>query len=267
MNVATVLHIHNNELLVRDTLDSIMKYVGSNVLVIYDGAVSYWGENLNLPVPKCSGLYHNYNRNPYRNIALGLSKISQLFPESDWYCYCEYDVLFGNDLFKKELEIRSKQNYWCLGNDYRIYNGLKFPFLEKILNKQLYRTDYLLGCCVFYHNKFIKKLLDIEFFNKLLSFSNGFSKGFFPEFTEYDLSEHIYPTMAHHLGGKIGTFAKYENNMWKGRYKQYPLRFKPDLNELWEEASIMHPLKEYDSEIRNFFRNKRNKDGRQNDSE
>ena len=73
--------------------------------------------------------------------------------------------------------------------------------------------------------------------------------------------------MAHHLGGKIGTFAKYENNMWKGRYKQYPLRFKPDLNELWEEASIMHPLKEYDSEIRNFFRNKRNKDGRQNDSE
>ena len=52
MDIATVLHIHNDELLVRDTLDSILKYVGSNVLVIYDGAVSSWGANLDLPVHK-----------------------------------------------------------------------------------------------------------------------------------------------------------------------------------------------------------------------
>ena len=49
MEIATVLHIHNNELLVRDTLDSVLKYVGSNVLVIYDGAVGSWGANLDLP--------------------------------------------------------------------------------------------------------------------------------------------------------------------------------------------------------------------------
>jgi len=257
MDIATVLHIHNDELLVRDTLDSILKYVGSNVLVIYDGAVSSWGANLDLPVHKCCGLYHNYNRNPYRNIALGFSKILNLFPKSDWYCYCEYDVLFGNSNFKEELEKRAKQDYWCFGNDHRIHHDIKFPFLEKILGKELDRSDYLLGCCVFYHNKFMKKLLELDFFNRLLSFSNGCSRGFFPEFKEYDLSEHIYPTMAHHLGGKIGSFAKYDTE-WRGRYKQYPLRFQPDLDELFEEASIMHPLKNYDSEIRNFFRKKRN---------
>jgi hypothetical protein len=255
MDIATVLHIHDNELLVKDTLDSILKYVGPNVLVIYDGAVSLWGRNLNLPTHKCCGLYHNYNRNPYKNIALGLSKIAELFPNSDWYCYCEYDVLFGNSFFKEELKIREEQNYWCLGNDYRI-NNFKFPFLEKIVGKEFDRSDYLLGCCVFHHKKFIHKLLELDFFNKLLAFSNGFSKGFFPGFTEYDLSEHIYPTMARQLGGKVGTFAKWEDG-WKGRYKQYPLRFKPDLDELFEEASIMHPLKEYDSDIRKYFRNKR----------
>lgn len=256
MNIATLVNVHSDDLLIKDTLESVIKYVGPNVLVIYDGAVSSWGNSLDIPVHKMCGLYHNYNRNPYKNIALGLKKLSELFPESDWYCYCEYDVLFGNDYFKKELELRQKQNYWCFGNDHRVLD-IKFPIIEKWLNKEFDQSDYLLGCCIFHNRKFIKKLIDFNFFDKLLSFSNGFSQGFFPDFKEYDLSEHIYPTMARQLGGKVGSFAKWENNEWHGRYRNYPMRFKPDLDELFEEATIMHPLKDYDSEIRSYFRKKR----------
>ena len=256
MNIATVMNVHSDELLVRDTLDSILKYVGPNVLVIYDGSVSSWGNQLDLNVHKVAGLYHNYNRNPYKNIALGLWKLAELFPNSDWYCYCEYDVLFGSSEFKEDLQKRYKEDYWCLGNDHRI-NSLKFPILEKWTNKEFTRSDYMLGCCLFYNSKFIEKLLSLNFFEKLLNFSNGFSGGFFPGFKEYDLSEHIYPTLARQLGGKVGSFAKWTDKGWEGRYRKYPLRFRPDLDELFEEASIMHPLKEYNGEIRNYFREKR----------
>jgi hypothetical protein len=258
MQIATLIHIHNDEDLVKDTIASVMKYVGPNILVIYDGAVQQWGDLLKLSVNKVPGLYHNYNRNPYKNIAFGMNKLINLFPNQQWYCYCEYDVLFTSDKFKEDLKRKYEQNYWCVGNDHRKYN-IKLPLFEKWLDKSFQDTDYLLGCCMFYSDKFIEKLMKINFYNKLLDFSCGFTKGFFPGFYEYDLSEHLYPTLAKQLGGNVGSFAAWNEitEAWSGRYKNYPMRFRPEIEELFPEAYIMHPVKAYDGEIRKYFREKR----------
>lgn len=264
MIISTVLNAHDNTELVLDTLDSIKTFLGDNVLVIVDGAAwDTWGNQVKLPAYKIRGFNHDFNRAPYRNLTYGLKTIYDMWPDSDWFCYTEYDVLFTSSRIKEDLRIANEQNIWCLGNDLRIAD-MKFPYLENILNIKLNQSYYLLGCCVFHNQKFIKKLTEEKFFDKFLSATNEFTQGYFPDYEEqggYDFGEHLYPTLANYYGGSVGQFAVWNQflEQWNGtQFKKYPMRWKPEIT--WEdnfsEAVIMHPLKEQ-TDLRMFHANKR----------
>lgn len=259
MRICTVVNAHGNTDVLLDTIDSITTYVGRDALVLCDGSTwESWGRDVALPVPKVQGFRHGWPRAPYRNVALGLMTLHQQHPDSDWYCYTEYDVLFASSSFKKDLK------GWCVGSNYREI-PTELTLVEKIARMPLADGRYLLGCCVFYNGEFIRKLVSMDFFERFLYYTNEFTKDFFPGFDEYDLSEFLYPTLAHTLGGEITGLSAWTDypGLWRGNFKKYPLRFRPDLDpsEVFPEASILHPVKDYDNPIRQELRGRRKRHG------
>lgn len=265
MKIAVILNAHGNTELVADTVDSIRMWVTDRILLLVDGASwNTWGRDAQLPVHKVQGLWHNCPRSPYRNITLALYNALMAWDDIDWFCYTEYDVLFGSEAFKDHLAEASKSKIYCLGNDYRTDN-MKFPFLEHIVKSELHLSHYLLGCCVFHKAEYLHKLNDIGFFQDLLHRTNGFSDGYFPQYEEqggYDFGEHLYPTLAVHLGGEIRQFAKWSRELeqWSGDYEKFPMRWQPEIDPQTENfwgASIIHPLKTLDHPIRVGHRSRR----------
>lgn len=257
MKIATVLNIHSNPPVVLDTLDSIMRYMTKDVLVVIDGASKDF-QGVKLPAKSVAGFHHGCGKSPYRNVALGLKIIGEMCREVDWYCYIEYDCLVTSDRFKKNLELADQMGIWMLGNDGHV-DDIPLPLIAPLVGG-FKSTYYLLGCCQFFNKKFMDKLLEINFFDRFLNLTNAFSEGFVPYYTGYDISEHLYPTLARHFGGHIGVFATYERDRWHGSYEVFPIRWRPDLDpetENFPNASIMHPLKSYDHPIRVFHRERR----------
>jgi len=256
MKIAITLNACGNTELVIDTVDAAIKYASKDILMIYDAASVEWGSEVQLPIPKVAGFYHNYFRSPYRNMTLGLLKTINLYPDVDWYCYMEPDVLFASSGFKEDLE-KLDSDVWCIGNDRRI-GKIKFHLLEAIFNLQMEKNVSLLGCCVFFRAEFIHRLLEMDFFEKLLKFTNDFQSGFFPDCNMrkvYCFGEHLYPTLACKLGGKVEQFAWWSDRfrLWRGNFRSYPMRGGPQLDpqkEDYKEAVIMHPLKAHDHPIR-----------------
>lgn len=261
--IAVVLNVHGDEELVLDTLDSIRTFVTDDILVVVDGAKWDWGKNVDFGCPKIQGFYHNYHRNPYKNIALGLKHLYEMY-DADWYCYVEYDVLFTSSDFKKDLELASQRNVWMMGNDLKT-KYLKFPLIEKLFDLDIKSSRCFLGCCVFYSKEFMDKLKEIDFFNVLLKYTNGFSSGYFPGFESqriyvHDLSEDLYPTLANYFGGRLEQFARWEilPQKWSGNHRRYPMRWRPDIENahLMKSPSIIHPLKGMDGS-RKIFKERR----------
>jgi len=263
MRIAVTLMAHGDTECVRDTVESIRRFATDKILLLVDGAAwEGWGKDVDLPVYKMSGFYHNFPKSPYRNITLGLMNTVKVFPDVDWYCYTEYDTLFASSAFKEDLERADKDGVWCMGNDARTGN-IQLPIIENMLKTKINGSKYLLGCCIFHHRDYLHKLQELDFFNRFLYLTNDFTRGYFPGYEEqggYDLAEHLYPTLANHFGGKVRGQAYFED-AWHGNYKRYPLRWKPDIDpttENFPEASIIHPLKQYDHPIRQEQRKKRN---------
>jgi len=258
MKLATIINVHGNTELVQDTLDAVRTWVTEDVLLVVDGAKwDEWGAGLEVPAYKLRGFFHGVPKSPYRNVTLALMTAHQQWPKADWYCYSEYDVLFTSSAFKEDLASAADRGVWCIGNDLRTQN-FKFPFLEKMLKTQFDESKYLLGCCVFHHGDFIRKLHSEGFFNKFLNWTNIFSQGHFPDYEEqggYDVAEHLYPTLANHYGGKVEQFATWHHShgMWQGNFRKYPMRWQPEIDpqqEDFPEASIVHPIKDLDHPIR-----------------
>lgn len=250
--IATLLNAHSNPDVVLDTLDSIIKHVSKQAIVLIDGCSWDRFKEVEMPVAKMEGFKHGVAKAPYRNVALGLMTLVEAFPDSDWYCYCEEDVLFGSNRFMHNLVFAEQQDVWMLGNDGHVDNAA-MPLIQMMLDEEFTSSYYFLGCCQFFHSKFMKKLLEINFFEKFLNLTNGFSEGYFPLFSGYDISESMYPTMCRHFGGNVGVLASYQDGNWHGAYEYFPCRWKPDLDPETEDfpaASIMHPVKKYDHPIR-----------------
>lgn len=261
MKIITVLNTHGNTECVLDTIDSILSFVGNDILVVIDGAVwRDWGESVVLPAVKMEGFKHGCARSPYRNVALGLKTALDIWADFDWLCFCEYDVLFASTRFKHNLQKAEERKVWMLGNDGHIdQNGL--PFIEEMLGGKIKDYYYLLGCCQFYHRDFMEQLQRINFFDRFLHLTNNFESGYMPSYGGYDVSETLYPTLCRYFGGNIGVFASYdEMGHWHGAYQYFPMRWIPSLDpetENFPEASLLHPLKEYDHPIRQYHREKR----------
>jgi hypothetical protein len=263
MNIALTLSAHDYTEAVLDSIDAIKKHVTNDILLVVDGAAwENWGKTNDFGVKKIEGFYHKYPKAPYRNVSYGLFQTKKAFPNADWYCQCEYDVLFTSSEFKKDLEIAEKSNVTCIGNDLRKYN-FKLPYFERIVGQEIKDYFYLLGCCVFYHKNFMNKMIENEFFERFLQATNTFEKGYFPDYEEqggYDFGETMLPTMANYYGGKVGQFAVWNQffNQWNGHFKKYPMRWQPEiqLDDIFHETSILHPVKEK-SELRAFYSAKR----------
>lgn len=260
MKIATVINAHKDPDLVRDTIDSVATYSGKNIIVVIDSASWSLFKNEDIPAGKIEGFYHKTHKAPYRNVALGIKTLVEQHPDCSWYCYCEPDVLFVSDIFKQSLKVAEDKKVWMLGNDGHIARE-NLNLIQSMLKTKINSSYYLLGCCLFFHKDFIIKLKEINFFERFLNLTNSFSEGFFPFYSGYDISEHLYPTLCRHFGGNIGVFAHYdENKNWHGSYKNFPIRWKPELDpetENYSEACIMHPIKSFDHPIRVLHREKR----------
>jgi len=262
MKILTVLNVHSQVDTALDTLDSIFQYVGKDVLILVDGCAWDAWDKLSVPAHKLKGLKHGVPKSPYRNVALGLHSACDMIEDYDWICYAEYDVLFTSPRFRHSLTLAEDMNIWMLGSDGHV-DDKQMKLVESLVGSKLNSCYYLIGCCQFFHKKFINKLKEINFFERFLGLTNEFPAGYFPNYDGYDISEHLYPTLARHFGGNIGVFATWdmEQNRWHGSHEYYPIRWKPDLDpetENFPKASIMHPLKSYDHPIREFHRKVRN---------
>jgi len=261
MDIAVVLNAHSCNPNIIDTLQSIFAYMTKKVVVVVDGASWEKFKEFELPASKIEGFYHNASKSPYRNVALGLYTITEKWKDADWYCYMEYDALIASDRFMFNLQMAKESNIWMLGNDGRV-DDKKMPLVESLIGEPIEGCYYLIGCCQFFSNTFMNRLRSINFFERFLNLTNSFSGGYFPNYDGYDISEHMYPTLARHLGGNVGVFANWKDNEWHGAYKYFPVRWKPDLDfetEHFPEASIIHPLKSFDHPIRAYHRELRNK--------
>ena len=260
MRIATLLNVHGNLPVVLDTIESIQKYMTQDILVIKDGALDHFP----VPVKSLSGFYHACRQAPYRNVALGLKTLTDHY-DADWYCYLEYDCLIGSNRFIRTLEQADQMDVWMLGSCGRAgaFDGTSMPLIESLIGSSLKKHSYyLLGCCQFMSRKFVHKLQEINFFDRFLGLTNHFTEGKFPEYSGYDISEHLYPTIARYFGGNIGVLSTFveDTNQWHGKYELYPIRFRPELDgttDNFKDASILHPLKSVDHPIRKFHKEKR----------
>ena len=254
MEIATVLNVHANSDVNIDTIDSIFTYVTEKVAVVVDGFGWDKFKSVDLPVHKVKGYRHGQPRAPYKNVALGLMTITDHWPEADWYCYCEYDTLFASDRFKKNLQLADESDVWMLGFDGRV-DPQRIPLVEAMLGEPLTRGYYMIGCCQFFSAKFMNTLKDIRFFDRFLNMVSSFPPCDFPHYKGYDISENLYPSLARHFGGNLGVFATWDGKKWHGDGEHYPIRWQPELVEVHPEASILHPLKQYDHPARVHHRN------------
>lgn len=261
MKIAAILNVHSNAKVVLDTIESISHFMTKDILVVVDGASKEF-RNVSLPVTQLEGFHHGCGKAPYRNVALGLSVAYEKFAGYDWYCYLEYDCLITSDRFKRNLQMADSMDVWMLGSDGHI-DDKEMPYINPLVGSRFKSIYYLLGCCQFFGKKYMDKLNEIRFFDRFLTLTNGFSEGFVPGYHGYDVSEHMYPTIARHFGGNIGVFGTWENpkKKWHGSYDIFPIRWQPELDpetENFPNASIMHPVKSYDHPIRVYHRERRN---------
>ena len=266
MKIATVLNVHADPKCIIDTLDSIFTYMTEDVIVVVDGAKWADFKDVDLPVTTLSGFRHGCFKAPYRNVALGLKSVTEMYPTHDWYCYIEYDALVASSRFKENLKMADEKDVWMLGNDGHV-DDKEMPLIESLVGGKFKSIYYLIGCCQFFGKKFIDKLRGINFFERFLHLTNDFSAGYFPKYEGYDISEHMYPTLCRHFGGNVGVFATYDygKHDWHGAYEYFPIRWKPELDpesDSFPHASIMHPLKEFDHPFRKEHRERRKKNGR-----
>jgi hypothetical protein len=264
LNIAVVLGAHENSPTYKDTLESVRHHLTNEVLVVVDG-IGWEQFSQEDSIFKLQGFLHGKPSAPFRNVALGLMKAWETWGESaDWYCHMEYDCLIGSSEIKTHLSMADDQGFWVLGNDHRT-PGCSLPFLESFAKEKL-ELHYFLGCCVFFSSKFLKVLAEDDFFNRFLNFTNFRTEAITlvdergKTQMAYDLSEYMYPTLAVKYGGKIAELACWRDPGWVGNYEQYPMRFRPDITveDPYMNACVMHPVKNFDSPLREFHRRKRN---------
>lgn len=260
--IAVVLNAHENSPVFNDTLDSIRHHWTNDVLVVVDGKGWNQFENIEIPALKLEGFVHGKDSSPYRNMCLGLMKAWDSWGETaSWYAYVEYDCLVGSKRTLEHLNAADEAGLWLVGNDLR-QDSRKIPFINKLEGSEM-KIYYLLGCCLFFNRKFMKKMAEMNFFERFLTFTNFHEDIMLVDESgknhpAYDLSEFLYPSLAVKYGGKLGEMACWLGSSWRGHYNHYPMRFRPDLmEEPFKEACVMHPLKDFNNPVRSYHRNLR----------
>lgn len=258
MKIATVLNVHNDPKLVLDTIDSVMTHMTQDVLVVIDGASTSFMD-VELPTHRVAGFRHGCAKSPYRNVALGWHQVAGLWPDADWYCYLEYDCLVASAGILDTLRLADEQKIWMLGCDGHV-DDKRIPLVESMFDGPFTHTYYFLGACQFISKRFMERLQECNFFERFLSLTNMYIDGFMPAYDGYDVSEHLYPTIARHFGGAVGVLSTWDRykRRWHGNAAMYPIRWRPDIETVFPEATIYHPLKALGHPVREHYRKLRN---------
>lgn len=258
VKIATHVNSGIDSNLLQDTLESIRFFVTKDILVTRDAVLE---PCLLSNVYTVSGFSYGDNKSPYRNIALGIYHLYQLFPNHDWYMYCDYDVVFLSSRITEQLKLAERMGVWLVATNGR-YEQLEIPFLKSFCGRSCQYSYYVLGCWFCMHRHFLEKLIRLDFFNKFLFLTSEFREGYFPNYDRHDISEHLYPTMCRLFGGNIGILSSYdEYGRWHGNYRYYPVRWKPEMKyqDEFKEACVVHPVKDYHNRFRVISREKRSK--------
>ena len=264
MDIVTIINAHNNPALLKNTIDSVRRWVTDKIIVVIDAAGWYLFSNFKCPenTELVKGVYHNCYRSPYKNIAIGLNYAYAKYPKADWYNYIESDVMYLNDLFKEDL--RAKSDHTDLGFIQRTGKQGDQWLVEKIFQKKL-PVYFMLGAIHFYSHSCISQLVGIDFFSKVLEETKQYSGAAFPNFSHYAVEEVIYPT-ASAVFGRIGNLGNYDNTICKSSYgnicERYAVRFTPEISEKEVTAftSIAHPLKNMQRRINILNKMQNNKE-------
>jgi len=164
MKIVTALYTHYDDDMTLDTLDSIKTWMTEDVIVILDGANTHnYKERIKDTIIKV-GLPHGSAKSTHKNMALSIDHLHSQWPDADWYCFIEPDVILLNDSYKKELN-----EGWVRGTDYRD-NPWDLPLLNEIVEFEVPIGCYFIGCIQFLHNDFVKKLYEMDFFNRFARF-------------------------------------------------------------------------------------------------
>ena len=243
MIISTVVQAHKNPSFVNENIRMVKKNVGKNVICVIDSA--NWGEfkDEQMECETLCGYYHNDRRNPYKNFANGLSQLYRRFPDSEWFCNSEFDVFFKNDSFKEDLNrFRKEHNAGLVGFNMRI-KPFDCPFINAMLKIKFDVGYYMIGCCMFFHRSYMERLIEVNFFERFLNYTSSFTSSNIP-CEEYDISEHLYPSLAANIGIPIASFENAESSVFGKR--KYFVRFKPEVTKdvVYNDAySIIHPYK------------------------
>lgn len=250
MKIAAFILSHDNPALTTDTADSVQFWMTKDLFILVDAAG--WQHFDGRPVPHevCKGLHHGQPRGPFRNIFFGLTEIHNRYPDADWYCCMEQDCLVISDLFQADLE-KASSGKWFAGTNYRP-DRMDIPFLDNLLQEHVRVDHYVLGCLMFFHRRYVRKLLELDLPNKFLRETEHLRSGEFPGFRGFSVDEQLFPSLSQHLkpGSVFPLSVEGRPNI------HYMTRWQPELNigDIKPGASILHPVKRADSPIRLHYR-------------
>jgi hypothetical protein len=275
-------------MVINDTLESIRKYMTKDVVVLMDG----WSDierHINGRV--ISGLCQGCRGGSHPNRMFGLSNLLECYPDADWYCWFEYDALVASSDFKEDLH-KASDDDWVLGF---CVASIPFdlPVLPVIFKREIKSLTYALGAVSFFRGDFIRQLDRdnmFEWVNNSMTVFQGATQGVGVQKLPgvvlakelYDFGEYVMGTLAAGYGKNIASLShwnmlQYNKQLWRcngiqdyvalerywyGNHEKYPIRWKPALTQAENVigiSSILHPLKQYDDPIRQFYREQRAK--------
>ena len=266
MDIASIIASHGDVDVTLDSVSALQHTLTHDITVVVDGlnASAFQKPSIQellrayASLELVTGFRHGLPKSPYRNVALSLKRSFERFPNHDWHVYSEYDVLFRTDQIVRSLETAARMDVSLLGFC-GIAESADLSFAEAVSGVNITKPYYMLGCCMFFSRKFMEQLVSRNFFERFLFSTASFTDGSIPRYDGFDFSEHLYPSLARSLGGDVGVLSTWDGRRWHGSGKRYPVRWKPELTEVDDEASIVHPVKSYDNKIRKDARLGRNK--------
>ena len=250
-SLAIVLNVHANPLLVADTLDSIKKWATDKIVVIVDK--KGWQNFTNFKhhdTEIMCGVFHGAGRSPYKNLAIGLSRLYEKWPDQDWYGYIEFDVVFLSSFFKNDLAQFADKGCVAAGFEHRYKpNSTSHWLVREIMSSHTEEEidcHKMLGAVMFYTNDCVRSLVKADFYEELLERTKDYKGAKFPNFHDYAVEEIIFPSAAS-IFGPLGNFDKLYRNR-----TIYPVRFCPTvrLEEISSGTSIIHPSKKLVDPVR-----------------
>jgi hypothetical protein len=251
MQLATIICVHTDPELARDTIDSVRAWVTRKILLIVDKAGWHHYQGFKHPDTEVMcGLYHKARKSPYKNMAVGLREAYGIWPDVDWYHWLEYDAVYLNDYFRYDLD-RCRESA-CVGFDpVGKFASNDHWLVKEILDDSNIECYKMLGAVTYFSHKCVSSLINFGFFDELLKRTETYKGDQFPRFGDYAVEEILYPSAASAFGPvsdiREPSSILIQQNIGRPNMltHRYAVRYGEPIaiNEITTETSIVHPTK------------------------